>query len=46
MASMTAANALMLADAVPAQVVDEPLRPIQLGMAIRPCTWSSWLVKW
>lgn len=46
MASMTAANALKLTDAVPAQVVDEPLRPIQLGMAIRPCTWSSWLVKW
>lgn len=31
MASMTAANVLMLTDAAPAQVVDGPLRPIQLG---------------
>ncbi len=48
MASMTAANALRLTDAVPAQVVDEPLRPIQLGklttafqfMAARKLYWA------
>ena len=31
MASMTAANVLRLTDAVPAQVVDGPLRPMRIN---------------